>query len=274
MKGRTMTEPTKTQLEKMLRGHQEWILSHGKAGERALLDGMHLAHFDLRDANLHKASLVGVNLSGATLTSANLSQATLIDADLTGADLTCATMDQADLTRADLGSATLVRALMEGATLEGASLIAADLTCAILRDANLTGANLLWARLTGANLRYVTLRDANLRNVSLSGAALTGADLKGARLARHVDDDCDNDRVNDGWLRFLDASAIFEIGTLRGLSLLLDAASGRLIWAGKYYELDDPRPFPAVDPQEREALWAGMRAMVAAWQAYNAKVGV
>jgi uncharacterized protein YjbI with pentapeptide repeats len=270
-----MTEPTKKQLEEILRGHRDWILSQGTdkaVGERAVLDGMHLAHFDLRDANLHKASLVGVNLSGAILTGANLSQATLIGADLTGADLTCATMDHADLTRADLGSASLVRALMEGAMLAGASLIAADLTCAILRDANLTGANLVWARLTGANLRYATLRDANLMNASLSGAALTGADLMDARLAWPVEDDCDNARLNDRWLRFLDVSGIFEIGTLQGLSLLLDVASGRLIWAGKYYALDDPRPFPAVDPQEREALWAGMRAMVAAWRAYSAEV--
>jgi hypothetical protein len=72
--------------------------------------------FDLANANLMNAFLVGVSLTGARILSANLMGATLINAVLTGADVSGSNLRNANFTGADLTGARFSNSNLMGAT--------------------------------------------------------------------------------------------------------------------------------------------------------------
>lgn len=132
---------------------------------------------DLREADLHKASLSGAILLEADLAGADLTRAKLMGVELSGADLTGANLFKADLREADLHGAYLIKANLSGANLAEANLTRADLT-----GANLTGAKLMAAFLPEATLMKATLIKADLTDAILSGANIRWVDLTGAKL--------------------------------------------------------------------------------------------
>jgi len=138
---------------------------------------------DLRNANLHKATLSGAGLRGA-----NLVEADLREAILTRADLSDAYLREADLSRADLhGGANLVNADLDGANLRGTNLIDVKLRGANLRRATLSsgslgGADLRDADLFEAEVELAHMEDANLSRAFLRKANLSYANLRGADL--------------------------------------------------------------------------------------------
>lgn len=88
-------EPTlsKTELDRQLALHKQWLDSDGAQGHRADLSrqwlaGIDLHGADLRQANLSHATLDGATLADAKLQNADLRQTTLLNADLSNADLT------------------------------------------------------------------------------------------------------------------------------------------------------------------------------------------
>lgn len=149
---------------------------------------------DLREADLHGASLNAANLIEADLEEARLSTTYLIEADLRGARLVKSHMNEARLNRANLSEADIRDAHLSEANLSQADLTHANLRDAIVSQANLIGANLSKAilRSTGlsranlsrANLTLANLIKANLDESDLSEANLTRANLSNARLTR------------------------------------------------------------------------------------------
>ena len=148
---------TRNELKKILTDHRQWLDSHGKSGEKAVLP-----HAALVRADLYAAKLSFVDLQGADLRQAVLSEADMDDANLRGTNLADALLDWTSL---------------DGARLQRASLQGADLRWANLEGANMSGCNLRFANLEGANLK-----DAKLTGANLYGAILKNTDLKGAIL--------------------------------------------------------------------------------------------
>jgi hypothetical protein len=98
------------------------------------------------------------------LRQADLSKANLIGADLENADLERANLQGSDLTRARL---------------RGANFSDADLSKAVLHNADLRQANLRGAKLDGTDLRFANLRYAMVGETDLSTALLSTEQLKG-----------------------------------------------------------------------------------------------
>ena len=98
------------------------------------------------------------------LRQADLSKANLIGADLENADLERANLQGADLTRARL---------------RGANFSDADLSKAVLHNADLRQANLRGAKLDGTDLRFANLRYAMVGETDLSTALVSAEQLKG-----------------------------------------------------------------------------------------------
>ena len=94
-------------IELVLEKHKEWLLTYGKKGERADLEGANLRGADLREANLREAHLEGANLRGVHLMGADLREADLRGANLMGADLRGVHLRGANLREADLRGAYL-----------------------------------------------------------------------------------------------------------------------------------------------------------------------
>jgi uncharacterized protein YjbI with pentapeptide repeats len=109
-------------LQEILREHQQWIKSGKKAGTEANLNKADLHGAILFHANLTDADLRDANLSGAQLFRANLTGAKLIRADLTGAHLGVANLTDADLRDAKLTDAVVIGAKLDGAIFEPSSL--------------------------------------------------------------------------------------------------------------------------------------------------------
>lgn len=72
--------------------------------------------YDLTNANLMSAYLVGVSLTGATVAGANFMGATLINADLTGADVSGSNFRNANFTGANLTGVRFSNTNLLGAT--------------------------------------------------------------------------------------------------------------------------------------------------------------
>jgi len=94
---------SRSDLDEILREHEQWIESDKKAGTRANLD-----HANLAGANLSGAYLRVANLSDADLSDANLTGTYLVDVNLSGASLR-----DADLTDARVSNANFERAIFE-----------------------------------------------------------------------------------------------------------------------------------------------------------------
>ena len=133
---------------------------------------------EMKNAQLHRAKLVGTRLNGIDLQGAELRGADLRLAELNGADLRDAEFNYANLSNAELNHADL-----RGAGLNGADFRNAGLNKADLRDASLHGADLRASDLHGADLRKSELHGAKLRSSELHGAELSGAQLYGADLS-------------------------------------------------------------------------------------------
>lgn len=133
-------------------------------------DGAGGSDVDLRDANLHSASLVGAELERCDLTNAG-ARAAMLD----GADLAASILDGADFTGSSLNDASLEGARAHGTIFDRCKM--ADLRAS--DGADLTRAQLVMVDAPRAQLQGAILVDANL-----SGANLEDADLEGARGAR------------------------------------------------------------------------------------------
>jgi uncharacterized protein YjbI with pentapeptide repeats len=167
---------------------------------------------DLREADLHKASLFGsdtepqlshIDFHEATLFKANFSGSDLRRANLCNADLRWANLSYANLHEASLNEALLREADLSHADLTGALLMEADLSkatlfAADLREADLSGATLARAVLDKANLSRATLRRTFLRKANLVGAELSSAFLSDADLGEV---DLTEAKLNDAHLR-------------------------------------------------------------------------
>jgi uncharacterized protein YjbI with pentapeptide repeats len=115
-----------------------------------------LAHADLSQVNLHRATFAKAHMQGvlfhaATLTEtyffeADLQEAVLTHANLTGANLRAVCLHKANLSQAvclnaNFARATLTECMMQGADLRGANFWRADLRGADFTSAQLAGAN-------------------------------------------------------------------------------------------------------------------------------------
>ncbi|MDK9722132.1 MAG: pentapeptide repeat-containing protein [Rhodospirillales bacterium] len=134
-------------LNGVLDGHRNWVLSRGTEGGRAALSRQNMTGVDLSGAILTQADLTYCRLTGAECS----------EAKLDGADLRYAEMAGADLTEAILGAARLRHVNLAGAKLKGANLRGADLSGADLRDADLEG-----AQMHGATLLDTLISDTDL----------------------------------------------------------------------------------------------------------------
>lgn len=182
--------PSAAALTKLVKAHELWIESNGRAGTRAELSHADLSNFNLAGVNLWGANLDGAYLCGVNLTNAVLGTDGQKNQQISGAPgevflrppvLQGAVRDEngriisasqfpepTDLRGATLCDATLAHADLSDADLSGADLTGADLSGADLRGANLSGANLTGARLDGSNLTNTNLDRALFEPVSLS----------------------------------------------------------------------------------------------------------
>lgn len=134
-------------LNGVLDGHRNWVLSRGTEGGRATLSRQNMTGVDLSGAILTQADLTYCRLTGAECS----------EAKLDGADLRYAEMAGADLTEAVLGASRLRHVNLAGAKLKGANLRGADLSGADLRGADLEG-----AQMHGATLLDTLISDSDL----------------------------------------------------------------------------------------------------------------
>ena len=163
--------------------HELFLISNGKEGERANLEGVNLEDVNLEGVNLKRANLTDANLIGANLKYANLEDDDLIGACLEGVNLRHANLKDACLYNAclkdgNLDCANLIGANLKYANLEDADLVGANLKCACLYNACLIGACLYNACLEDANLEDANLEEANLEGANLFRAYLVGANLE------------------------------------------------------------------------------------------------
>lgn len=164
-------------LDKILFDHSIWILSKGRSGTLANLEGSSLNGVNLEMANLPLARMKSVSLKGAYLQGANFRKSKLIQAQLSGARLDGADCEGADLAGADLSFTRCAGTNFAGADLNGSNFAGAKLTEVNFRGTDLRGVNFKNARLS-----FIDLREARLENVSFEGADLYETNFEGAYL--------------------------------------------------------------------------------------------
>lgn len=184
--------PSPEVLNRILKAHEQWIESDGKAGTRADFSHGNLSNLNLQGANLWGANLEGTWLPGANLTNAVLGlkgqkteqvskapgeymilpprMGQIIVKDANGRVIAASSPvpDSTNLKSATLWNANLHQADLDSADLSTASLSGADLSGADLSGADLTGANLAGAILDGSNVS-----DANLDRTLFEPASLS-----------------------------------------------------------------------------------------------------
>ena len=164
-------------LDKILFDHSVWILSKGRSGTLANLEGSSLNGVNLEMANLPLARMKSVSLKGAYLQGANFRKSRLNQAQLSGARLDGADCEGADLAGADLSFTQCAGTNFAAADLGGSNFAGAKLTEVNFRGTDLRGVNFKNARLS-----FIDMREARLENVSFEGADLYEANFEGAYL--------------------------------------------------------------------------------------------
>jgi uncharacterized protein YjbI with pentapeptide repeats len=173
-------------LKRILDLNQEWIGSFHKAGQRADLQGAHLAKADLRNANLS-----GINLQGADLSDAEL------DGAIIGSDLPIPSPPTLTAVR-HLGDVNgpastyfdllvyFFRAMISSTPQANNECgwkaaphsDAANFSFVSLRNARLTNSKFLFTDLTGSDLAGAILDGAQFQSVELKNANIVGGSLR------------------------------------------------------------------------------------------------
>ena len=164
-------------LDKILFEHSIWILSKGRSGSLANLEGSSLNGANLEMANLPFARMKSASLKESYLQGANFRKAKLIQVQLSGARLDGADFEGADLAGADLSFSRCAGTNFADADLGGSNFAGAKLTEVNFRGTDLRGVNFKNARLS-----FIDLREARLENVSFEGADLHETNFEGAYL--------------------------------------------------------------------------------------------
>jgi uncharacterized protein YjbI with pentapeptide repeats len=155
---------------------------------RALFDGAHLDHLDVRTsagpyANFAEAEFKGAKLYAAYLHNAELGGAhfdpphALQMTDLRYAQFRGASGAGAHFEGADLRWTVFTRSKVRATSFPGVHFNGSDLRGAVFDGADLTGADFSEAKLEGASFK-----DATLTGAKFTDAILPGAHLEGARL--------------------------------------------------------------------------------------------
>ena len=149
--------------------------------QRALLDGVSCAGWELIDADLSDLDLARADFTRALLTRARFDRSSLDEARLDGAIL-----HEATVSRASFRGASLVGALLTSA--RGAEVVfdGAILDDAQGSDASFPGARFLKTSLRRAELARVDLTSARFEDAILDSADLAGATLDGAVFVRSI----------------------------------------------------------------------------------------
>lgn len=152
---------TSTDLDNILREHEQWLDSRGTRGKRANLSGWTLSNVSLSDRDLSHANLSNTRLSNVSMRGINLSFAHATASHWSGIDMSFAKLTGFIFRDSVLTSATANRASFYHATLVGL----------VARDVDWTGSSFKMADLTGATLVNSSLEHA----ASLTETKLTGA---------------------------------------------------------------------------------------------------
>jgi uncharacterized protein YjbI with pentapeptide repeats len=147
--------------------------------QRALLDGVSCAGWELIDADLSDLDLARADFTRALLTRVCFDRSSLDEARLDGAILHEATMSRASFRGASLAGALLTLARGAEVVFDGANLD--DVQGG---DASFPGARFLKTSLRRAELARVDLTSARFEDTVLDGADLAGAMLDGAVFVR------------------------------------------------------------------------------------------
>jgi uncharacterized protein YjbI with pentapeptide repeats len=148
--------------------------------------------FDLRNANVEGALLIGADFTGSRLDGANLREAQLQGVKLHNSQVNYVNLEAAHLAHANLmwvqmqgamlSFADMQAAILDGAQLQHAVMFDAQLRSAFLNSAQMQGALLDGAILQGAEFVNAQMQEADLSNTQMQGALLDGSNLKGAYL--------------------------------------------------------------------------------------------
>ncbi|MFI5898448.1 pentapeptide repeat-containing protein [Actinoplanes sp. NPDC051513] len=148
-------------------------------GRRRRRPNRELSQLDLSGLHLDGVQLAHAELRGANLFNTRLRHANLAKADLRKASLASAQLDFAKLENAQLQEASLMWTVLKSANLQDAQLQGATLSGTCLDLAHLSGAQLQGAKLIGTSMWRANLGAAQLQGADLLGAQLQGADLYG-----------------------------------------------------------------------------------------------
>lgn len=144
-----MKKITKKEFNKVVKLHQEWLISDGKKGKRADLSGVNFSGWEMRRVNLNSAILNGAvfcncqitecSFKGATLSGSNFVQSYINDSEFNyaqlddscfiGSSINNVSFHYAVLNRSDFGRALVYYSSMQFAILRCANLKMADFYC-------------------------------------------------------------------------------------------------------------------------------------------------
>jgi len=183
-----MESDTLKSLDKILDEHALWIMTQGKKGKLARLEGWNLNGLDLESvdlpfAKLQSASLKNCNLPGANFSHADLSKVNFHGAILNGSDFQSAKLSKANLAYTECEESNFTDSISENVNFEEAEIEEAIFEGANLSGANFKNAALSFSDMTNANLVKANFEGANLHRTSFEGANLSGANFKNANLS-------------------------------------------------------------------------------------------
>jgi hypothetical protein len=156
-KYRDGSQPSSSELAKLLDDHAEWLATYAKLEENALRIAVNFRD-DTKKANLCNANLVKAELKYVRLNGANLQGANLSGADLGGAQLIAA-----DLSGVVARGTSMSNAALVDASFSGADLTDADLSYAIIAGADMDAANVARTRFALFDIKLAGRKD-NLPN--------------------------------------------------------------------------------------------------------------
>lgn len=157
-----MKKITKKEFNKVVKLHQEWLISDGKKGKRADLSGVDFSGWEINNVNLNRAVMTDTNFSGCIIEHCSFVYALLKNADFENARIGSLMFNGAVMNGASFKHAHISDSTFTSARLIGSVFYHSNIMLCNMAGANLHNSSFIHTHLNAVNLTYVNLDYSHL----------------------------------------------------------------------------------------------------------------
>lgn len=168
---------SKDELNQIVSEHNKWLLSNGRRGKRARLEGVVLSHLSLEGIDLRKSELVCVTMRMCSVESAIFNGADIVECNFELCAAHNTLFNNATIERSTFSNCDFTESKFESATLTRSNFVSCDFYTASMRKCLISDCEFVKVNLCGASFRNSSIRRTKLNVTDISCVYFNSAKL-------------------------------------------------------------------------------------------------